>query len=193
MDRRAGLQERRRRSSTTWSTCVSKNGALLLNIGPKPDGTIPEPEQELLRRIGRWLSVHGEAIYGTRPWVVAAEGPSEQRSGYFTDSSATTYTSADIRFTYRNGIEGEFIYATALDWPDDGELLITSLGRTAAMSSARIEKVDILGHQGDVEWSREEGGLRVHLPDERPSDFGVTVCAQVAPEQPALRQTGFYH
>ena len=172
---------------------VSKNGVLLLNIGPKPDGTIAEPEQQLLRRIGRWLSVHGQAIYGTRPWVVAAEGPSEQRSGYFTDSSATSYTSADIRFTYRNGIEGEFIYATALDWPDDGELLITSLGRTAAMSSARIEKVDVLGHQGDVEWSRDEGGLRVHLPDERPSDFGVTVCAQVAPEQPALRQTGFYH
>ena len=124
--------------------------------------------------------MHGQAIYGTRPWVVGAEGPSEQRSGYFTDSSAPPYTSADIRFIYRNGIEGEFIYATALDWPDDGELLVTSLGRRAAPSTGRIEKVDVLGHRGEVEWSLDQDGVRVHLPEQRPSDFGVTVCAQVA-------------
>ena len=44
---------------------VSKNGALLLNIGPRADGTIPQPEQALLREIGAWLEVNGEAIYGT--------------------------------------------------------------------------------------------------------------------------------
>jgi alpha-L-fucosidase len=54
---------------------VSKNGALLLNIGPKPDGTIPDQEQEILREIGRWLDVNSEAIYGTRPWQVYGEGP----------------------------------------------------------------------------------------------------------------------
>jgi alpha-L-fucosidase len=171
---------------------VSKNGVLLLNIGRKPDGNIAEPEQELLRRIGRWLGVkNGQAIFGT-PAVGGRSGGSEQRSGYFTDSSSTTYTGADIRFTYRNGIEGEFIYATALEWPDHGELLVTSRGRTAALFTGRIEKVDVLGYPGDVEWSLDQDGLRVHLPQEHPSDFGVTVCAQVAPEQPALRQAGFY-
>ena len=47
---------------------VAKNGALLLNIGPRPDGTIPDEEQEMLLEIGRWLQINGEGIYGTRPW-----------------------------------------------------------------------------------------------------------------------------
>jgi hypothetical protein len=125
---------------------VSKNGVLLLNIGPKADGTIAEEEQELLRAIGRWLTVNGQAVYGTRPWKVAAEGPTEQRSGYFTDAASTSYTSRDIRFTHRTGLEGEFIYATALDWPADGELLVTSLSRTSGLAPDRIEDVRVLGH-----------------------------------------------
>jgi alpha-L-fucosidase len=171
---------------------VSKNGVLLLNIGPKPDGTITEPEQELLRTIGRWLSVNGQAIYGTRPWKVAAEGPTEQRSGYFTDSASTSYTGRDIRFTYRTGVEGEIIYATALNWPADGELLITSLSRTSGLTTGRIDGVDLLGHRGEVRWSLDPDGLRIQLPDERPSEFGVTLSIQVAPEQPNIRRTGFH-
>jgi alpha-L-fucosidase len=171
---------------------VSKNGVLLLNIGPKADGTIAEPEQEILRTIGRWLSVHGEAIYGTRPWKVAAEGPTEQRSGYFTDSAATHYTSRDIRFTHRAGVEGEFIYATALDWPSDNSLLITSLGRSAGLGVGTLGAVEVLGHADKVKWSFESDGLRVELPTKRPSEFGVTVRVHVAPTTPAARRVGFH-
>lgn len=171
---------------------VSKNGVLLLNLGPKPDGTIPEPEQELLRSIGSWLGVHGEAVYGTQPWKIAAEGPTEQRSGYFTDSSASRYTAADIRFTARNGLEGSFVYATALDWPADGRLLVTSLGRDAALLGGQIADVRVLGHDGSVEWSLAADGLHVSLPTARPSDFGVTVRVELEPAEPSARKTGFH-
>lgn len=48
----------------------SKNGCLLLNVGPRADGTIPAREAEMLRETGAWLQVKGEAIYGSRPWKI---------------------------------------------------------------------------------------------------------------------------
>jgi alpha-L-fucosidase len=123
---------------------------------------------------------------------VAAEGPSEQRSGYFTDGSATHYTSADLRFTHRNGVEGEFLYATALDWPADGRLRIVSLGRSSGLVSGEINAVEVLGHAGEVSWTREVDGLQVQLPTERPSSFGVTVRVHLTPRPVAPRRAGFH-
>jgi alpha-L-fucosidase len=89
---------------------VSKNGTMLLNIGPKADGTIPEREQEMLREIGAWLKINGEAIYGTRPWVKFGEGPTQAAAGSFTDKAAKPgFTSADLRFTTK----GNTLYAIA--------------------------------------------------------------------------------
>ena len=79
---------------------VSKNGCLLLNIGPRADGTIPEEAQDRLLAIGKWLDINGEAIYSTRPWKIYGEGPTESASGSFSDQKKP-YTSKDIRFLFR--------------------------------------------------------------------------------------------
>src|SRR5260221_8327296 len=78
---------------------VSKNGNLLMNIGPRPDGTIPEEVQKVLLEVGAWLRVNGDALYGTRAWRVYGEGPTKVAPGSFHETDTTKHTPEDFRFT----------------------------------------------------------------------------------------------
>ncbi len=139
---------------------VSKNGALLLNIGPRPDGTIPEEEQQILLEIGAWLEQNGEAIYGTRPWKVFGEGPTEVPEGYFMDTKRQAFTSQDIRFTQKDGV----IYATILAKPT-GQVTIHSLP-----TGAPVSRVTLLGNQAPLAWKQDANGLAVEIPASLPGN-----------------------
>ncbi len=102
---------------------VSKNGALLLNIGPKADGTIPEEERNIMREIGRWLKANGEAIYGTRPWKIFGEGPTQIPEGAFTDTNRDKFTEKDIRYTAK----GQTLYAIVMGRPEGGTVRLTEV------------------------------------------------------------------
>jgi alpha-L-fucosidase len=143
---------------------VSKNGTLLLNIGPRSDGTIPEPEQAILQEIGRWLSANGEAVYGTRPWVTFGEGPTQVEEGSFTDTHRAAFTAQDLRFTCK----GNAVFAIALDRPAD-KLLIQSMRAGSAMQGEKILRIELLGQGEALPWRQDETGLQVDLPGELPS------------------------
>ena len=143
---------------------VSKNGNLLLNVGPRPDGTIAEPEVALLEEIGDWLAVNGEAIYGTTPWVVFGEGPTEPTAGSFADASAAGYTTADLRFTTMTEVGHDYVYAIALAAPEDGRVRVRSFGTGSRLLGRAIRDVRVLGHSGSVQWRLEQEFLEVDLP-----------------------------
>jgi alpha-L-fucosidase len=150
---------------------VSKNGALLLNIGPRPDGTIPEPEQQILLEVGKWLSVNGEAIYGTRPWKVFGEGPTEVVGGSFNDTKRREFTYEDIRFTSK----GPTLYAIALSWPNSGSVTIKSLAAGSRLAFRKITKIELLGSRARLQWSPDTTGLIVKLPAKKPCDYAFAL------------------
>lgn len=144
---------------------ASKNGCLLLNIAPRPDGTIPEEQCEILLEVGRWLEINGEAIYGTRPWIVYGEGPTRSIGGEFKDQSEP-FTGRDIRFTTK----GSTLYAIALAWPGE-ELVVQSLGTNLRLYQGEIWNIKLLGSEEPVEWSLDETGLRMKVPTHKPCNY----------------------
>lgn len=157
---------------------VSKNGRLLLNVGPKADGTIPEEDKKILLEIGAWMKVNGEAIYGTRLWRKPAEGPTKIVEGQFADSEAKQYTREDIRFT----VKGDYLYATCLNMQGEDNVCIKSLAEADASKKPNfhgiIKSVEALGCESAPEWVRDEEGLKIKtLPakDDKPVVFKILV------------------
>lgn len=120
---------------------VSKNGNLLLNVGPKADGTIPELQVKRPQGLGNWLEVNGEAIFGTRNWVKAKE---ETENGY------------QVRFTQKN----DEVFAIILDsLSREQNVVIKSL---ILKEGADIE---LLGYSERLDWKQDGNNLKIDLPE----------------------------
>ena len=153
---------------------VSKNGNLLLNIGPRSDGTIPDEVQSVLRRVGAWLSTNGEAIYGTRPWRIYGEGPTKVAAGSFHDTDTASYTPSDFRFTTKH----DALYAIQLGWPSNGEAVIHSLALSPG--TAPVKAVALLGAPEPVKFRQTEDGLHLQLPSKAPGEFAFAYRIEFA-------------
>lgn len=132
---------------------VSKNGNLLLNVGPRPDGTITEAETDVLLKIGAWLEKNGEGIYDTTCWRTYGEGETQISGGYFQDNAELAYTSRDFRFTYKNGV----IYAYQMA-PDGSDVKIRSFAKQKKRDLL-IRSVRLLGDDAALHFERTEEAL----------------------------------
>ncbi|AKS15521.1 alpha-L-fucosidase [Xanthomonas campestris pv. campestris] len=151
---------------------VAKNGNLMLNIGPRADGSIPDTERGILLSIGKWLKTNGGAIYDSKPWRVYGEGPTEVVGGTFQDVKTKPYTAEDFRFTTRDGA----LYAIELGWPADGKAVIRSL--TAADG---VRGVTLLANGKKVPFEQQADGLHLRLPAKPVGESAYVFRIDLAP------------
>jgi alpha-L-fucosidase len=148
---------------------VSKNGNLLLNIGPKPDGTIPHEAANRLLGLGEWLKTNGEAIYGTRHSHTYGEGTTIVGEGHMREREDKPFTAADIRFTSRDGA----LYAICLGWPGESAV-IRSLASGSPINAQQIESIHMLGSDENLSWTQGGDGLHIATPPQQPCDHAYT-------------------
>jgi alpha-L-fucosidase len=143
---------------------VSKNGCLLLNIGPRADGSIPEEAVTILEEIGAWLSVNGEAVYDTRPWLVYGEGPTKVNQGHHSEKKNKDAGYEDIRFT----VNGDTLYATALGWPEDGVFTVETLRQGAPELERSIRSVELISGSNAITWKQTSECLHIQVAGDAP-------------------------
>ena len=135
---------------------VSKNGNLLLNVGPMADGTIPDLQRERLLGLGQWLDLNGEAVFGTRPWIYAA---------------ARTREGIEVRFTQN----GRALYAILLDKPKGAQVTLQSLLVDEGTT------VQLLGQDGALDWQQDGEDLTIMLPETLPDSPAYAL--RLSPQQ----------
>jgi alpha-L-fucosidase len=133
---------------------TSKNGNLLLNIGPKPDGSISQIQLDRLKALGAWLKVNGEGIFDSRPWVRPAAG-------------------TGVRFTKK----GTAVYAFLFQRPAGGPMVIPGVLASEGM------KVELLGHAGTLDWKQQGRDVAVESPARLPGEYALTLKLTPAPWQ----------
>ncbi len=155
---------------------VSKNGVLLLNIGPKPDGTITAEETAVLKDIGAWLKVNGEGIYDTSYFNVCGEGPTKIPKGSFTDIDRAPFTSEDIRFTYKDGC----IYMFVMKFPKSRSVKAVTLGRKAENLRTQIKSASVLGSDSRVSFRLSDDFCEFNIAKEIDTNYPICIKLELA-------------
>jgi alpha-L-fucosidase len=146
---------------------ISKGGNMILNLSPMPDGTIPQPQKNILTAFGTFLRQMGTAIYNTRAWAVYGEGPTKLGGGLFT--SPTALTASDVRYTASK--DGDALYAILGGWPGNGtQVALASV--TSSRFALGTGKVFLFGPTGgspiQLTATQDDSGVHVTLPSTQP-------------------------
>jgi alpha-L-fucosidase len=143
---------------------VAKNGNLLLNVPVRRDGTIDEKETAIVEGIASWMSRFSDAIYGTRPWKIAGEGPTRVAGGQFGETQSDPFTAEDLRFTTKAGA-----------------LYVLTLGKAGphvtvkSLAGAKVARVEVVGSKAPLHFTIDDGGLHVQVPERAGHDYGIAL------------------
>ena len=144
---------------------------MLINIGPKADGTITDEETQVLLDMGEWLKINGEGIYGTTFWKQFGEGEVNAEDGFFKDGNEKQFTTEDFRFTYKNGN----LYVFQMR--PSKEVRIKTL-RKHNPHDYLIENIELLGSDEKINFTRTEEYLEINLKGDFKND--LPICFKIA-------------
>ncbi len=149
---------------------ASKNGNLMLNIPLPGHGEPDGDELAIIADFTTWMDRNNAGIYATRPWKVFGEGSSAPAAGNGIGGRrggpAPTFTSKDFRFMKKD----DNLFAFVMDWPADGKLVIKSLADGAPTAPGPVERVEIIGVNEPLFFTRDKTGLIVTLPAQKVGD-----------------------
>lgn len=158
----------------TLADVVSKNGVFLLNVPVRGDGTIDDDEVAIVKQIGGWMKVNGEAIYATRPWKVCGEGPSIDHAPAINaqgfNEGKIKLGVDDIRYTTK----GNDLYAIVLGWPTK-PVTLKSLGTNAGLLDRSIQAIGLVGSDEKIEWTQTPDAVTVQPPKTKLANDEATV------------------
>lgn len=132
---------------------VSRNGNMLLNIAPRPDGTLDKPQENLLLELGKWMAINGEGITESKPWSTWGSGKLNTIAG---GKDINDYEEDAVRYTQKDGI----LYAWFVNWPENGKLTLPKAG------TFNPNTVTPLGGKEMLKFIKEGDNLVVELPEE---------------------------
>ncbi len=146
---------------------ASKGANYLLNVGPDGDGIIPEESVRVLNEIGEWMRVNGEAIYGTKRWIVMKEGPTAIGRGGTTERKKQGFTTAVTPEDFWFTVKDNNVYVISLVDPVNNKASIKSL----YYYRQQIKSIELLGENKTLKWTAEGDKIEIELPTVKTTDM----------------------
>ena len=161
---------------------IARDGNAALCISLLPDGSLDEGSQKMLKEVGVWMRRNGEAVYGSRAWIIPGEGevidgklkmlPGGKLERHHADFKFETQ---DFRFTVG---KNKALYAFCMTVPEAGtQLKIKSLGTEENKLGHSVKTVELLGYNSKLQWKQETDGLVITCPAEMP--FATSVVFKI--------------
>lgn len=152
---------------------IARDGNAALSIAIRPDGSLEEECIKMLKEVGVWMKINGEAVYGSHAWKIPGEGEIINGKlkmipggGLKKQHAEVNFTKEDFRFTVG---KNNALYVFSMSIPSKGtELNIKSLGKKSQYFNKPVQNVTLLGHKGKLDWKQDENGLHIVLPDTAP-------------------------
>ena len=148
----------------------------MLNFPLPNSGELDGQELKILEEITRWMAVNSEGIYSTRPWKIFGEGPVASapqtggRGPRFNEAARRDFTAEEVRFTTK----GKTLYAFLMGWPEK-QAVIKALSTKSDSAPFKVVGVELLGFKDKVQWTQDENGLTVQMPQQKPGDHAIAL------------------